>query len=172
MHIEAETLWFGLFCAAVLVFTGFNRSASSRAFVFAWMLFAIYATTNLLNYLLPYPEALGLYPLVDATAGGLVAISFWRKPRVWNTLLCMSFLLMSYLHVQFWIGQVQGQGYAAVSPYIDNLDDIFKIQLALVCIPGGINVGRRVYDFCAHHRGSVLRRIGIGRRVGNREKQT
>lgn len=168
----AETIEFGLISAAVLVFTGLNRSASSRAFAFAWMLFAIYFVTNVINRLLPYPEALGLYPLIDATAGGIVAVSFWRRPRVWNTLLSMSFLLMSYLHVQFWIGQVGGRGYASVLPYMDNLSDIFKIQFALVCIPGGINVGRRVYDFCAHHRGSVLRRIGIGRRVGNREKQT
>lgn len=152
-----QTLWFGLACAAAIVFTGMSRRVSPHAFRCAIILAAICAATNILNRALYYPEALAPYPVIDAAACAFVAFSFWRRPRIWNTLLSASFLVMLALHVQFWIGQSQGDGYDQVRPYVDTLSDIAKMQLAIVCIPGGVNVWRKLHALRSADLMPVLR---------------
>lgn len=144
--IDATTLKYGVACAAVLAFTGLNRSVSRHAFWFAVALSLSCLLTNLLNLNLYYPEALAPYPLIDLAAGVFVAITIWGRPRVWEVLLSTTFLIQCARHATFWSGQAHGQGYEAVAPYMDNLSDILTIQLVLCCVPGGLHVCGRLYS--------------------------
>lgn len=156
--MDATFLKYGLACVAVLAFTGWNRHVSMRAFQFAWMLAAICLVTNVLNHTLYYPTALVPYSPIDGVAGILVSLSFWHKPRVWKLALATSFLCMGAIHTLFWYGQTHGQGYEAVAPYMDRLSVVFKLQLALVCIPGGIERVRQFLAWCSAHILPLLRR--------------
>jgi len=161
--MDATTLKYGAAFAAVLLFTGLHLRVSMRAFQVTWLLSAIWIATTLLNHNLYYPEALAPYPLIDAAAGSIVSLIFWKRPQIWSLSLATTFLVMGAIHTLFWYGQANGDGYAAVLPYMNNLGVVVKVQLALVCIPGGIECVRklRAYNFArllpmlrraVHHR--------------------
>jgi len=156
--MDATTLKYGVACVAVLAFTGWNRGVSLRAFQFAGLLAITYVLTNLLALNFYYPEALAPFPIIDATAGVIVAISTWKAPKIWEVLLSGTFLTLCARHAIFWWGQTHGEGYETVNPYIDNLSMIFSVQLALVCIPGGVRVVGKLHSVCASGLMRLLRR--------------
>ncbi len=149
--MDATAIKYAVACVAVLAFTGWKRDVSMHAFAFSGLLAGNCVLTNILNHTLYYPEALAPYPVMDLICGALVALSVWRTPRVWNVALSTTFLIQCAYHALFWVGQAHGQGYETVAPYMDNLSDIFKVQLALVCIPGGVSVARGVYAYGSGH---------------------
>lgn len=156
--MEAETVWFGLAAAATLGLTFWRRRAAPDPFIAAIVVSLTILATNMLNYLFEYPYALWPYPVIDALAGCAIAVIFCRRPRAWNILLSSTFVLMGYLHVMFHIGQVRGDAYATVRPYMDNLSDTVKVQLALIHIPGGVSAYRWLRSLGVGSGDSVLRR--------------
>lgn len=157
--ISGTTVCYGVACIVVLAFTGWNRSVSLRAFQLGAMLATICLATNLLNYTLYYPHALAPYPVIDAIGGSLASIAFWKRPRAWSLALATTFLVMGAIHTLFWYGQASGDGYGAVAPYMNRLGVVFNIQLALVCVPGGIERVRQFLAWYAAHRGPMLRGV-------------
>ena len=153
-----STAWkYVVICSAVLAFTGWNRRVSMRAFQFAGLLAAICLTTNILNHTLYFPQALAPYPVIDAVGGTLASLCFWRRPRFWSLGLSTSFLVMGAIHTLFWYGQATGDGYEKVFPYMNNLGVVFNIQLALLCVPGGIFRACQFFAWCADRKLLVLR---------------
>jgi hypothetical protein len=169
--MDATTVKYGVAIAAVLVFTGLNRSVSMRAFQTTWLLAFIWLTTNALNYNLYYPEALAPYPLIDAAAGSIVSLIFWKRPQIWSLALATTFLVMGAIHTLFWYGQANGDGYAAVLPYMNNLGVVVKVQLALVCLPGGIECVRKLRAYSAARFLPVLRGVVHHRNVRDQGKK-
>lgn len=87
--------------------------------------------------LYPVPEAMSLYPIVDAACGITAFVAYRSRPALWKLLLASLFMLQCILHVAFWAAwPAPGSLYR----YVFANNALFLLELLCVSGPGGFSV--------------------------------
>lgn len=103
------------------------------------MLLGAYVATNLLNQTVGYPICFKLYAPINLICGAFAAYWLLRKPQFWSLSLALSFLFQIGLELAF---ALRGgySDYGLVPDFMASENRVFNLQLALICVPGGLLV--------------------------------
>lgn len=137
--MDVTTLKYGVACLAVLGFTFWGRRATPHALPCALMISGTFIATNLVNANIPYPHCFKLYAPINLLCGALTSYYLHKRPQVWTLTLALSFLAQIGLELRFALHGGYSD-YGLVADFMASENSVFNLQLAILCMPGGLGV--------------------------------
>lgn len=115
------------------------------------MLAGIWAFTNGIATLWPFPENKQWHPLIDLIGLSVVVAAYMTQKQRWKLLLAFLFLAQLLTHVWFWAHDPASRG-SIGREYVGTLNLLWFAQLGCVAWSGGVHCVARTLDVLRRHR--------------------